>query len=513
MLAAFAATPAAAQSMPKFDIFEYKIEGNSRLSDLQIERAVMAFLGEGKTLVEVESARAGLERAYHDAGYLTVVVSIPEQNVDSGIVELQVVEAPVERLRVKGSEYHSLSGIKSRVPELAEGKVPHFPTMQTQLAGINRAADIKATPVLRAGKAPGTVEVQLEVEDKFPLHANVELSNRQSPNTSAMRVLGSLRYDNLWQLGHSIGLTVQSSPQKVDEVRVLAGTYVMPVGRDGEALTMYAVHSRSSLTTLANAPGLGVLGNTDIVGMRYALPLGAADNYSHALSVGADYKKVNQSVTVNGAGNIATPITYMPLVAAYTGNWLGEDRPTTFDATATIGMRGLLGNTDKEFAAKRFGASASFLALRTGLQHAESIGRWSLAGKVELQLASGPLVSNEQFTAGGAESVRGYLEGERAGDHALRASFELRTPQYKPAGVTSHWSMTGLAFFDAVQLRTLQPVFPQPAQQTMRGAGLGLRLAAPRGLALEFDWAHALDDGDVTRKGSNRLHARLVWEY
>ncbi len=88
LLVGLAGMPASAQDMPKFDIFEYKIEGNSLLNDLQIERAVMPFLGEGKTLLEVESARAGLERAYHDAGYLTVVVSIPEQNVDSGAVAL-----------------------------------------------------------------------------------------------------------------------------------------------------------------------------------------------------------------------------------------------------------------------------------------------------------------------------------------------------------------------------------------------------------------------------------------
>ncbi len=294
---------------------------------------------------------------------------------------------------------------------------------------------------------------------------------------------------------------------------MLAGTYLLPVGRDGDAITMYAVYSRSKLATVANAPGLGVLGNANIAGARYAMTLRGVDNYSHALSVGADYKDIMQSVTVNGAGDVATPITYMPLVAAYNGYWLGAEYPTSLDITATIGMRGMFGNNDSEFAAKRFGASASFLALRGGLQHTESIGRWSLMGRLEGQLASGPLVSNEQFYAGGAESVRGYLEGELLGDNALRVSMELRTPKYKPAGVTSFWSLNGLAFFDAAWLQTLQPVFPQPERRTLRGAGLGLRLTAPYGFAFEFDWGHALDEGDLTRKGDNRLHARLVWTY
>ncbi|MGZ3236046.1 MAG: ShlB/FhaC/HecB family hemolysin secretion/activation protein, partial [Burkholderiaceae bacterium] len=499
--------------MPKFDILEYKIDGNSRLSEQDIERAVTPFLGEEKNLRDVEGARAALEKAYHDAGYLTVLVTIPEQKVTVGVVDLHVIEAPVDRLRVKGSEYHTLTGIKARVPELAEGNVPNFPQMQRELASINRNADLKATPILRAGKAPGTVEAQLDVEDQLPLHGNVEVNNRQSPNTTATRLSGSVRYDNLWQLENSIGLTMQVSPEKMDQVRVFSGTYVMPLNHDGDAFTFYSVNSRSKMATLENAPGLGILGNTDIYGVRYAMPLTPAGEYSHNFSAGIDYKNVKQSVAVNGVNSDSPAISYAPLVATYTGNWLNKNRPTTLDLTTTLGLRRFLGNSDNEFAAKRSGASANYLALRTGLLHMENIGSWTFSSKLEMQLASGPLVPNEQFTAGGAESVRGYLEGERAGDEALRTSFELRSPQYRPWGATSLWGMTGLAFFDGVRLRIYEPVYPQTNYQILRGYGLGIRLAVPHGVAVELDWARALNDADVTKAGSERVHARLVWEY
>jgi len=501
------------QALPSFDVYEYLIGGNSLLPSSAIETAVTPYLGEDKTLREVEGARAALEKAYHDAGYLTVVVSIPEQSVDSGIVALQVLEADVERLRIKGSEYHTLSSIRSRVPELAEGKVPHFPKMQEQLAALNRSADFKATPVLRAGKAPGKVEVQLEVDDALPLHGLVDYNNRQSPNTTSQRLSASLRYDNLWQRRHSIGLSLQTSPEKSDEVRVAAATYVMPMGSEGDALSLYAVSSRSKFATIANSPGLGVLGNADIFGVRYAMPLPALDAYSHFLSLGADYKNIKQSVVVANEGSVDTPVRYLPLAANYTGTWLGDSSSTTLEAALTLGLRGLAGDSEAEFATKRSGASPSFTVLRTGLQHTRTLGKWTLAGKLELQLASGPLISNEQYSAGGAESVRGYLEGERTGDHGLRASVELRTPSYKPAGETSQWSMSGLAFFDAVRLHTLQPVFPLDSTDRIRGTGVGLRVTAPRGFNLEVDAAHALDDADITRAGDNRVHARLSWEF
>ncbi|MBL8491749.1 MAG: ShlB/FhaC/HecB family hemolysin secretion/activation protein, partial [Rhodocyclaceae bacterium] len=167
----------AARDLPRFDILEFRVEGNSRLTEIDIEAAVLPHLGEQRTLLDVDAARGALEKAYHEAGYMTVVVSIPDQKVDEGVVTLAVVEGEVGRLRVKGAEYHLPSGIRGRVPELAEGRVPHFPSMQKELADLNRNPDLKATPVLRAGRYPGQVDVQLEVEDHLPLHGSLDYSN------------------------------------------------------------------------------------------------------------------------------------------------------------------------------------------------------------------------------------------------------------------------------------------------------------------------------------------------
>jgi hemolysin activation/secretion protein len=508
-----AQTDAEDPAMPKFDVMEFAVEGNSKLDDIAIERAVMPFLGENKTLRDVEAARTALEAAYHAAGYLTVVVSIPEQDVGGGEVKLNVVEGQIERLRVKGAEYHLSSGIREQLPALAAGTVPYFPDVQRQLEALNRSADLKATPVLKAGRTPGMVEVQIEVDDSLPLHGSIDLNNRQSANTTPTRLSGSLRYDNLWQLGHSASLNVQISPEKIEEVRTAAGTYVVPVGRGGDALVLYSVFSRSKFATLSGSPGLGLLGNSNIYGTRYAMPLPGEDNFSHALSLGLDYKDVKQTVVVAGSSELPTPITYTPLVAAYNGSWQGDSRSTSLEVTTTLGMRGLFGNNDEEFATKRHGASADFFSLRGSLQHVEMIKRWSIGAKLEIQAASGPLVSNEQFSAGGAESVRGYLEAERVGDSAQRWAIEVRTPKMSPAGAGSPIRLLGLAFYEGARLKTMQAVYPQPSRQLLRGEGIGLRLEGGHGLTFDIDLARALDNADQTRAGDLRVHSRLLWNF
>ena len=84
-------------------IEEYLVRGNTVLDARAIEEAVTPFLGPGRTLKDVEGARDALVAAYQARGYQSVYVDLPEQQVDQGVVVLQVSETKVGRLRVVGA--------------------------------------------------------------------------------------------------------------------------------------------------------------------------------------------------------------------------------------------------------------------------------------------------------------------------------------------------------------------------------------------------------------------------
>jgi hemolysin activation/secretion protein len=495
----------------RFDVYEYAVDGVSLLSTEVIEQAVMHYLGEQKSVEDVQNARKAIEEAYKAAGYLTALVTIPNQPTDTGVIELKVVEGQVERLRVKGAEYHLPSDIKARVDEFAEGKVPHFPTMQAQMAALN-GNDLRVTPVLRAGTAPGTVEVDLEVEDSLPVHGSFDWNNRYSAHTSEQRMGLSLRYDNLWQAGHSLGLTAQLAPERPSDTRVLALNYSVPF--DKNILSVYAVSSRSALASLPGASALGTLGDSDIFGVRWIKPLKnpGIEGFYHTLSLGVDWKDMRQSVTLAG-GAVDTPVTYMPFSVSYSATRSGAaGASTTFDASAVFSVRGALPDDSERFAARRQGADASFFILRLGSSRLQPFGAgWMGYARVDAQLASQPLISNEQLVGAGAESVRGYLESERLGDSGVRSTLELRAPATN-LGVAGIW-LTPAVFFDIAQLYTQQTVYPQKEHRQLRGTGLSLRARGAYGLRLEADYAVALDDGDQTRSGDRRIHARLLWDF
>ena len=120
----------------------------------------------------MEQARSALEKLIQSKGFQTVVVQIPSQNPAGGTVYLDIVENPVGRLRVRDARYSLPSRIKAEVPSLAEGSVPNFNQVSPEIVALNQAPDRRVTPSLRAGVIPGTVDVDLKVDDTLPLHGS-----------------------------------------------------------------------------------------------------------------------------------------------------------------------------------------------------------------------------------------------------------------------------------------------------------------------------------------------------
>jgi len=500
---------------PRFPIYEYLIDGATLLPEGAVERVVNKFMGDQRTVADVESARAALEKAYHEAGYLTALVTIPEQNVDEGSVRLRVIEAPLQKSAVKGADFTLPSELKARVPELAENKVPNFNKVQEQLAAVNAAGNLRVTPVLRAGSLPGTVDVQLDVEDRPPLTGSLEINTRESPGTTPTRVGANFRYDNLWQLGHSFTLGLQTAPERIEDARVFSGTYVFPYNSAGNTATVYLVSSRSRFETLVGAPGLGLQGNSDTLGLRFNFKLGNGNNYLYVASLGADYKNLRQTLFANDSGSQSTlsdtPVRYMPLSANVNASFFSETSRVTLDGIMTLGMGGLLGDHDSAFNARRQGATSSFLALRTNLNYLQNFDRWAVATRATAQVTGQPLIPSEQLIAGGVDTVRGYFEGEQAGDYGLSASIELRTPYKSLVKGQPDSRVGGIAFMDAGWVGK-QKTAAGSSQHTLAAAGVGLRWVAPYRLTFELDLAHAFLKGgnNLTPAGENRIHARGI---
>ena len=495
------ASEAAPQS---FDIWEFQVEGNSILPVEDVERAVYGHLGEHKTLEDVNGAQQQLETLYRERGFGSVFVDIPEQDVQNGVVRLKVTEGRVGRMQVTGSRYFSLGRIKSKVPSLATGQVPNLSKVQQELATLAQMSrDRSITPVLKPGRTPGKLDVELKVKDTLPVHGSLEMNDRYSADTSRLRVNAALHYDNLWQREHSIGVAYQVSPEAPDEVEVYSGNYLWRFENSDHLLALYAVKSNTNVATIGT---LGVIGSGVISGARYIIPLQGFEHVYHSLSLGADYKDFDEQIGFRDSDAVVTPISYLKFSATYSGTYAWHDTLSHLEAAFNIGPDGL-GNTHKEFERKRFKAKPNFAFLQVSADHLLPVGRiGSVFVRVMGQVAGGPLITNEQFAAGGIDEVRGYLEAERLGDNAVATTLELRSPNLAWLMPAQLQNLQLLAFSDAAELYTKAPLPGSKSSGMLWSAGLGLRVEAADHLQAMLMWAYPLRNGERVDAGDQRVH-------
>lgn len=511
---------AVAQAAPRFDVYEYEIEGNTVLPVAAVERAVTAHLGPERSLGDVEAARAALEKAYQDAGYVTVFVDLPEQEVRDGVVRLRVLEGQVSRLKVTESRYYDQGRIRAVVSELAAGKVPNFNVVQAQLAEVNRTEERRVQPILRPGPLPGTVEAELKVSDSLPVAFTVELNNRQVQFTDPLRLQVTGSYGNLFQADHTLAFIGIVTPQDTSQSKALGLNYQIPLpGGDSWQASL-----------LASDSFVQPLGSTNVVGkgfnvsLKRSWALPATQGLYHTLSAGVEYKNTRERINA-GADNssLSSPLRYMPFVLDYTAVMQHGERTTTLQVGGTFALRGVLRREvecfgpEDQFACKREEGDGSFAALRLDASHSHPVAagmtaRW----RVGMQLANQPLVGAEQFSIGGADSVRGYYEAELLGDAGVHAGLELSSPNWA-GGPEGSWlaAFSELRVYGFVEAGRVRIKFPTAdnGPLSLAGAGLGLTLRVRQSFSATVDVAWPLKATTATRKGDSRVHARLVYAF
>jgi len=518
--AGFSASALADTPTIHFDLNEIRVEGSSVLPQEAVEEAIYPYLGPGKTARDVEQARAALEALYQKSGFVTVSVNIPPQHISTsgGVVVLQAIERPVGRLRIVGAKYFLPSEVRSFAPSLAPGTVPNMKNVSRDLIGLNSFTDRQVQPDLHQGRRPDTVDVDLDETDTFPLHGSLELNNRYNADTTPLRLSASLSYDNFFQRGDTGSISYQVAPVNVRDAEVTSASYLFHIPQSRLSILFSYLHSNSNVTALGSTD---VAGRGTAAGFRVLIPLGSTSNFSHSFSVGWDYKRYfeRDSFTSTGAVTYA-PITYYPLTGAYSASWTAARSTTDLTMSLEFGLPSI-GSSRASFDTKAYDAPPGFSIARATLARQQDLPYGAqLWGSVTGQITNDPLVSSEQIAAGGADSVRGYLEAETLGDLGAYAQTELRSPSAaKFLGGPFH-SLRLHVFYDAGVVNLNKPVpnstgsiIGAPSAYGLQSTGIGARVNLWGYLNGVLQDAQTLNRGPDTKPGTNRILFRVYGEF
>jgi hemolysin activation/secretion protein len=492
--------PAEKPPEQRFDVMEYRVVGNTVLPVRDIERLLYPLLGTQKTLSDVEVARKKLEDLYHERGYGTAFVDIPPQTVRDGLLRLRVTEGRIESTVINGARYFPERDVIAQLPSATPGKVLQLSKLQEQLGAVNsETPDRAVVPILKAGAAPGTVDLALKVNDTLPLHGSVELNNQATIDTHDLRAILSLRYDDLFSRLDSIALQYQFTPQELSQVRVIAVNYVAHAFESGLQPSLSYINSNSNVPT---AGTLGVLGIGEITSARLGYSLLTTPASLQSLSLGLDYKHFRNTINQNATTALNTPITYLNISSTYNGYWRSESVITTLSVAANAGPRSFV-NDPEAFENDRFKGRANYFYVRADLAALIKLpADFSLRLRAAGQGATEPLINNEDYSLAGADGVRGYLEAEQLVDKGVKGTIQLTSPGWHRGEIVI---IDVYGFFDAGKGSIFDALPGEPEDSRLRSWGFGLDILPGQKFTAGATWARAMDTASVTHAGDSRV--------
>lgn len=258
---------------------------------------------------------------------------------------------------------------------------------------------------------------------------------------------------------------------------------------------------------------------------RLDYPLATSGNLQSAFSGGLDFKTfelVNYKTNVfsftqtnfdKNGDPILPPVTsevpslvpttdnrveYLPLSVHYTGTWrdslgfstvglgLGVNlwyqslfATTSYDTNGVGHTTTLHGRAAFADISGSTMSSGYWVVINPSYSRTILIDDWTTLIRLDGQYASEPLISPEQFGAGGVNSVRGYPEGDVFGDEGWHMSLEQQTPAHTVGIIYGNTPLTVYAsiYMDWATVYLIDPQGRPPATR-LWGTGVGFTAAA-----------------------------------
>jgi hemolysin activation/secretion protein len=473
------------------DISGIDFSGNTVFSGTVLAQAVADSKGRPADEEQLAALKKKVVSWYYDRGYIAQA----EVTQEGGRVTVKVLESRaniiIEHMKgtetLKGIPGYSESFVRSHFSRLTKGPW-RMPDLERSLLILR---DLPGLDGVTATLAPsktdaGVTDIRIGLDDdgsqqlaKARRRWNFGLrgDNFGSPYASRTRLAESVKKTNLTQRGDEFQLQAVHGPSSADllywDVR---GT--VPLRGDGTKLNAY--FSTGDFAVGQDLAVLNLKGDGTFYGISATRPITRTRYRSVTGEVGLDISNTNLKMEF-GPDQISIgedKVRKLRLGATWDTKAKNGNSRQLVNVYLHQGLGGFLGGTGSSDAGSRVGADNFFTKLTLEAARQQRVNNlmtvnFGLTG----QFSTKSLLVGEEFSIGGADSVRGYPQSLFIGDSGLQASVELRYAPPSMHNKTKGWlrDLNLVAFVDHGQvfIHSSQPGESTPPAIT--GAGFGVR--------------------------------------
>lgn len=459
-----------------FFVKEIQVKGYSVLKD-EIIKFKQGYENKNVTFEELLELRSQITRLYFDKGYISSGAFIPSnQNLISGVVQIQIVEGELEGIRISGLKRLQTGYVRSRIERFA-GKPLNQKRLEEALQLLQENPLIgRVNAELTAGSTPGNNILEVKIIESPAFHAGVNFANNQSPSVGSQQASVFVAHDNLLGFGDKL-----SAEYGVTEgLNLYDFNYSVPINAlDGTVNVRYT--NSGSRIVESDFRELNIRSETETLSFSIRQPLVRKPNNEFALGLAFDLRRSQTFILndipfsfVEGPEDGESKVT----VIRFSQDWLQRNPNNALAARSQFS----LGIGALDATVNNSGTDGRFFAWLGQFQWAQPLSpRILMITKVNTQLTGDSLLSPEKITIGGIDTVRGYRQNQLVGDNGVIGGVEVRIPL-----APNVENLQLIPFFDIGTVWNNRGI--NPDQQTLASLGLGLQWQPYNGFVLRADY-------------------------
>jgi len=261
----------------QFRLNGIQVQGNTVMDKDDIVSLVTPYVGTMMTSADLKTVASKITQLFVEQGYATTKCIIPAQQVNNGVVLLEVVEDKLGQIQLSGAETY-LYDVRLFLSQLhdLQGKVIHLPTLNSRLRHLSQLPATRVQPTL-VKQSEGTTDLVLkltDLEDQF----SVSVNNSGSRFTSTNRLSSSAVFNNVSGSSDVLTVALTTSLNNVKYLGSMSFNYKRPMGSSGGKLGV----GYSNLYYRMDPSEVGFdqvryEGGTNSLALRYEQPLWLED--------------------------------------------------------------------------------------------------------------------------------------------------------------------------------------------------------------------------------------------
>lgn len=461
------------------------------------------YVGKKIGFTELHAIAAMIKKVYKDLGYLTTATFLPPQDIKNGEVEIRIMEGKRGDLIVDGNKYFSTSSI-AKYFHTFRGEPLDMVEIQKDVMRLNENRDLKVSAVLSTGAKPETVDVTLKTKEAAPYHVTVGTDNQGSRLTGRYRESVAFNTSNLTGNHDDLSINAVISDLSTGEFV----SYQMPVGTYGTKLGMDVGLFQAKLGQ--EYKRFDIVTATQYYNPNVTVELYQSQNLQVDVQSGV---KIKNTIKKQARDKVTDERLRLP----YAGLEIVENDAqgqTNFSPELSGGSPGLLGSSrrDNPLASRR-GSDGSFLKYSQNLNRYQTMPWGSYVQlKSQVQYATEVLPTSEQLQLGGANSVRGYPEGDYLADSGANLNMDWYFPLYpvpaswKAGDFSFRNNIEPLVFFDMGGGRLNKAYGTEKSEKMLAGFGGGVKVRVKNNAHVKLEWAKAIGDKPVRGTGPSTFN-------